>query len=148
MTRLRDLPFEARLVCPCCGYPTLTEAAAYEICELCDWEDDGQSDTDGHAVRGGPNGKYSLAAARENFRRYLVMYSPDADTRVTGADTPAELNAKRALVTAFDRLRTTATDPARALLLAEVHQTEAALEAALHRAVREYENEHRSPGSA
>ena len=26
--------------CPCCGAKTLSEAGAYEICEICDWEDD------------------------------------------------------------------------------------------------------------
>ena len=28
--------------CPCCGYPTLTERAGYEVCRICAWEDDGQ----------------------------------------------------------------------------------------------------------
>src|SRR5579863_7304160 len=31
------------IVCPCCGYPTLTDRDAYEICCLCNWEDDGQN---------------------------------------------------------------------------------------------------------
>jgi hypothetical protein len=26
--------------CPCCGYLTLSELNHYEICDICDWEDD------------------------------------------------------------------------------------------------------------
>jgi hypothetical protein len=54
--------------CPCCGYPTLSEPAGYEICDICSWEDDGG---DGY----GPNA-YSLEEARENFRQYLTSYGP------------------------------------------------------------------------
>lgn len=46
--------------CPCCGFPTLEELRGYEICELCDWEDDGQDDPYANQVLGGPNGDYSL----------------------------------------------------------------------------------------
>ncbi|WP_081327515.1 MULTISPECIES: CPCC family cysteine-rich protein [Paenibacillus] len=31
-----------RFNCPCYGYPTLEERRGWEICCLCDWEDDGQ----------------------------------------------------------------------------------------------------------
>jgi hypothetical protein len=62
--------------CPCCGYPTLTQLDHYEICYLCDWEDDGQEDDDADRVRGGPNSDYSLTEARENFKKYLNMYRP------------------------------------------------------------------------
>jgi hypothetical protein len=44
----------ARFRCPCCGFPTLTESAAFEICGLCNWEDDGQSGQDADDVLGGP----------------------------------------------------------------------------------------------
>src|ERR1700736_2803504 len=30
-----------RATCPCCGYPMLDGRAGYDICPLCDWEDDG-----------------------------------------------------------------------------------------------------------
>jgi hypothetical protein len=43
--------------CPCCGFVTLPERAGYEICPVCLWEDDGQSDHDADTVRGGPNGR-------------------------------------------------------------------------------------------
>ncbi|MFC5729210.1 MULTISPECIES: CPCC family cysteine-rich protein [Nocardioides] len=52
-----------RYVCPCCGYRTLNEGpAAYDVCPVCDWEDDGglpwQCD--------GPNG-ISLVEAQQRF---------------------------------------------------------------------------------
>lgn len=60
----------ARALCPCCGYRTLMENAAYEICPVCFWEDDGQSDRDADEVWGGPNGQLSLRQARANFRAF------------------------------------------------------------------------------
>jgi hypothetical protein len=54
--------------CPCCGYPTLSEPAGYEICDICSWQDDGG---DGY----GPNA-CSLEEAREHFRQYLTSYGP------------------------------------------------------------------------
>lgn len=53
--------------CPCCGHPTLDERGGYEICGVCGWEDDGQDDHDSHVVRGGPNGRLSLDAARRQY---------------------------------------------------------------------------------
>lgn len=57
------------LRCPCCGCKTLSKRAAFEICEVCFWEDDGQDDIDANENRGGPNGQLSLTEARINFRR-------------------------------------------------------------------------------
>jgi hypothetical protein len=56
--------------CPCCGCLTLGARAAFEICPVCSWEDDGQDDHDADVVRGGPNGAISLTDARQNFREY------------------------------------------------------------------------------
>ncbi|WP_142215115.1 CPCC family cysteine-rich protein [Streptomyces sp. SLBN-118] len=53
--------------CPCCGYITLAERGAFEICEVCYWEDDGQDEHDADEVRGGPNHDLSLRQARQNF---------------------------------------------------------------------------------
>jgi hypothetical protein len=53
--------------CPCCGFLTLPERGAYDICQVCFWEDDGQDDHDADDVRGGPNGTLSLTEARSNF---------------------------------------------------------------------------------
>lgn len=55
--------------CPCCLKRTIHEPAAYEICPVCFWEDDGQDDIDADIVRGGPNGKLSLVVARQNFKQ-------------------------------------------------------------------------------
>ena len=74
-------PISRRYKCPCCNYPTLTEQSAYEICELCDWEDDGQSESDADQVLGGPNSDYSLTEARGNFAKYRVMYAPGRDQK-------------------------------------------------------------------
>lgn len=60
--------------CPCCSYPTLEFRNDYEICLLCDWEDDGQDGDQAAEVWGGPNGDYSLEEARINFKKNLIMY--------------------------------------------------------------------------
>ena len=62
-------PVEPSYPCPCCGNRTLGEPGTYEICPVCFWEDDGQSDHDADLVRGGPNRNLSLTHARENFKR-------------------------------------------------------------------------------
>ena len=46
--------------CPGCGYPTLTSRGGYEICIICNWEDDSQDDDQAEEVWGGPNGGLSL----------------------------------------------------------------------------------------
>lgn len=68
--------FLDRFICPCCNYPTLTERNSYDICGLCDWEDDGQDDEDADKVYGGPNSDYSVTESRNNFRTHLTMYRP------------------------------------------------------------------------
>lgn len=87
--------------CPCCGYPTLGSRGSYETCLLCWWEDDGQDEADADEVLGGPNGNYSLAQARTNFQRHLVMYPPAEDPRVGGPDSASTLEAKRLIVDAY-----------------------------------------------
>ena len=59
-------------------------AVADEVCELCDWEDDGQDDPHADEVWGGPNGAYSLADARLNFKHYYIMYDPHEITNHIG----------------------------------------------------------------
>jgi hypothetical protein len=94
----------ARYNCPCCGYPTLDERGGYQICQLCYWEDDGQDDPHADEIWGGPNKGYSLTRARENFKRYWIMYEPDQDSRIGGSDSELELTAKKDMVRAFDTL--------------------------------------------
>ena len=45
---------------------------------------DGQDDRQADEVWGGPNGAYSLAHARRNFLRHLVMYVPAQPSKRTG----------------------------------------------------------------
>jgi len=61
--------------CPCCGHVTLAERGAYEICDECGWEDDGQDDHDAESVRRGPNDRQSLVDAR-------AAYVSDGRTRL------------------------------------------------------------------
>jgi cysteine-rich CPCC protein len=133
----------ATVACPCCGYRTLTQRAAYEVCLLCWWEDDGQDEHDADKIRGGPNGKESLTSARLNFHDHLTMYPQDADSRVGGADTAEEIQAKRALMAALDRLRevSPSDDP---VLSVEIERAEAVLEAETDKKVRAYETGGRS----
>jgi hypothetical protein len=64
------------LACPCCGFLTLNERGGFEVCPVCYWEDDGQSDIDAGEVRGGPNRNLSSAQARTNYREYGAV-SPE-----------------------------------------------------------------------
>ncbi len=68
-TSLEETPRNLPLRCPCCMCRTLDERAAYEICPVCFWEDDGQDEHEADVVRGGPNGGLSLSTARANYRR-------------------------------------------------------------------------------
>ncbi len=57
--------------CPGCGYPTLSVRGAYDVCSVCDWEDDSQDDEDADKVWGGPNGYLSLTENRINIGKLL-----------------------------------------------------------------------------
>lgn len=83
---------------PCCGYPTLEERRVWEICELCNWEDDGQDDTHADEVWGGPNRDYSLTKARENFKKYLIMHSPGDDHRLETIKRETERKVKLEII--------------------------------------------------
>ena len=62
----REIGENGLYACPCCGYATLQNVSAYEVCELCYWEDDGQDDPNESENRNASN-KVSLAEARVNF---------------------------------------------------------------------------------
>lgn len=87
--------------CPCCGFPTLDERGANEICELCQWEDDGQGDLDADEVWGGPNRDYSVTEARRNFNKYLIMYR---DKITLLSQTDKKMETKKTLIRAFIEL--------------------------------------------
>ena len=54
--------------CPCCGYFTLKEVGAYEICPVCFWEDDPSQESDPE-MEGGAN-ELSLLESRKNYAIY------------------------------------------------------------------------------
>ena len=125
-----------RYGCPCCGYPTLQERGAYEICFLCTWEDDGQDDPQADEVSGGQNGQY------------LVMYSPDSpDPRVGGGDGPAERQAKRAIVDAFDSMVGETDAEVLEALWRQVSESEKKLIRELLRRVCRYETQRAGGGT-
>lgn len=52
--------------CPCCGSCTISEPGTYELCNVCNWEDDPIQFEDPDFA-GGAN-KYSLNEARQIWR--------------------------------------------------------------------------------
>jgi len=133
----QQLQINTRFACPCCGYPTLDELNSYEICELCNWEDDGQGEEEAEEVWGGPNSDYSLSEARKNFHLYRVMYSPDKDQRITGGDSSLEYETKGLLMAAFSKLK--ASGHPLPEVEAEILRLEKVLREETTRQVREYE---------
>jgi len=67
--------------CPCCGFLTLHERppGTFEICPVCNWEDDNIQAAD-PTLEGGANG-ISLSKARRNFKDFGAI-SRDALSRV------------------------------------------------------------------
>jgi len=57
--------------CPGCGYPTLSERGEYDICAVCNWEDDNQDDPNADEIWGGPNHRLSLTENRINIGKTL-----------------------------------------------------------------------------
>lgn len=74
--KINHKKFDNSFLCPCCYLPTLSERESYEICPLCNWEDDGQDNYNADIILGGPNSNYSLTEARQNFIIYLTSYRP------------------------------------------------------------------------
>lgn len=90
--------------CPCCGYPTLDEQGRYDICWLCDWEDDGQNDLDADRVKGGPNADYSLTEARHHFKNNYTMYR---ETNSDSIQNQKKLCIQKNAIAEFEKLKTT-----------------------------------------
>ncbi len=69
----------AIFTCAGCGYPTLSGRGDYEICPVCNWEDDGSDDNRKSPVEiclreeaiSGPNGGLTLTQNRLNIGRIL-----------------------------------------------------------------------------
>lgn len=97
-----------RGICPCCGYPTLEERAACDICMLCNWEDLPFGDSFDRFEDVDPNGNSGLAESRRNFNKYYIMYS---EKRIIDMQTPKEIEAKKALISAYDEFKKSNSDP-------------------------------------
>lgn len=75
--------------CPGCGYPTLTGRGHYEICDVCDWEDDYQDDKEADEVWSGPNGNLSLTENRINIGKKIAEIAINKSGQVI--NDPAEV---------------------------------------------------------
>ena len=125
-----------RFNCPCCGYPTLEERRGWEICCLCNWEDDGQDDPHADEVWGGPNQDYSLTEARENFKKHYIMYR---DRRRILKQSDKEIQTKKSLMNAFDKLRTTNNESVQQIWQ-EIYSLEKVLDDIVHERTERYSN--------
>ncbi len=92
-----------RVSCPCCGYLTLSERDAHDICDLCHWQDDGQDDAAADQTWGGPNASLSLAEARRRFARHSVQMSYAAQEECLTLSV-ADLQARLAMIAAFEAM--------------------------------------------
>lgn len=125
-----------RFNCPCCGYPTLEERRGWEICCLCNWEDDGQDDPYADKVWGGPNQDYSLTEARENFKKHFIMYR---DTQRILKQTDKEIQSKKSLINAFEKLRTANNESAQQIWQ-EIDSFEKVLDDIVYESTERYSN--------
>lgn len=65
------------ITCPCCGYKTLSEIGAYEICPVCFWEDDPTNRDDpnydganGMSLKQGQRNYIEIGACDSEMKRY------------------------------------------------------------------------------
>lgn len=92
---------EAQADCPCCGYRTLTERHRWEICDLCDWEDECSEPFDPDKPSGANHG-FTLREAQANFVDHLNMYPLGWDDR---DDSPEVIAAKRQVIGGLQAIR-------------------------------------------
>lgn len=57
--------------CPGCGFPALESRGGYDICAICNWEDDNQDNEKADEIWGGPNANLSLTENRLIIGRRL-----------------------------------------------------------------------------
>lgn len=53
-----------QLPCPCCGSPTICESGAYEVCDVCGWEDDPVQSSNPDYAGGANSESLNVARAR------------------------------------------------------------------------------------
>jgi hypothetical protein len=71
--------------CPGCGYPTLRGRGGYEICSVCNWEDDYQDDKNADEIWGGPNYHLSLTENRLNIGKQLKNIAEEINGEINMA---------------------------------------------------------------
>lgn len=76
---MKTKTYQGVVACPCCGWISLSERGAFDICTVCWWEDDGQDNVDANVVMGGPNSNLSLTQARANFLVHGIANPSRAD---------------------------------------------------------------------
>lgn len=120
---LRPAPPDGkRDVCPCCGYP-----AAFPVCLLCHWKNDGATDEyDPDGLYYGANPEGALIEARVHF--YNRLTGLETDTLSNERNGARKIvSAKRAAVVAYERMRGVTDDFVVRALWHEVYQQEANL---------------------
>lgn len=75
--------------CPGCGFPTLDERGGYDICDVCNWEDDNQDDENADDILGGPNSNLSLTQNRLDIGKTLKLLADSLQGKVN--DNPNEV---------------------------------------------------------
>jgi len=97
-TYLKDNQIDL-FTCPGCAYPTLSERGQFEICPVCNWEDDGSDDSQESVIGdflkkhkiNGPNGNLSLTENRLNIGRTL-QHNADTLDGIINVDTARVLS--------------------------------------------------------
>lgn len=75
--------------CPGCGFPTLNERGGYDICDVCNWEDDNQDDENADEILGGPTSDLSLTQNRLDIGNTLKLLADNLEGKVN--DNPNEV---------------------------------------------------------
>jgi hypothetical protein len=78
-------------LCPCCHFYTIGEAGNWEICEICNWEDDPYQDAKPDSTSG-PNGGICLIEAQANFAKFGAC--SESDKKFVRAPSDEELRMK------------------------------------------------------
>jgi len=76
--------------CPCCGYLVFLEPpGSYDICPVCDWEDDALQLEFATTLAGGAN-RSTLTQSQENFRRFGACEESSVRFCRAPGDTPRD----------------------------------------------------------
>ena len=91
-----------RFCCDCCGFPTIMYPDRYEMCYVCEWEQEYYPIVT--ECSGGPNGSYTLFDSRKNFEKYGCMYVPEDDRDFERCMTENQLTYNRQIIPAYFNL--------------------------------------------